>query len=60
MPSPQSQELIDHYRLRADDGAHHAWEVAVLDLDPGGISRIVVFGGPGLVGRFGLPPVHPG
>lgn len=45
MPSTQSQPLIDHYQLSQEKA---------------GISRIVVFGDPELVGRFGLPPVHPG
>jgi RNA polymerase sigma-70 factor, ECF subfamily len=57
--SANGQPAVAAY-LRGDDGTHGAWGVAVLDLDAAGISRIVVFGDPGLVARFGLPPVHPG
>jgi RNA polymerase sigma-70 factor, ECF subfamily len=44
-----------------DDGNHHAYGLGVLTATADGISRITVFGGgPDLVARFGLPPVHPG
>jgi RNA polymerase sigma-70 factor, ECF subfamily len=45
--------------LRGTDGAHHAYGVAVLTVSTTGIARISVFGDPGLVARFGLPPVAP-
>jgi RNA polymerase sigma-70 factor, ECF subfamily len=45
---------------RGDDGAYHAFGVALLSVTAGGISRITVFGGgPGLVAKFGLPPASP-
>jgi RNA polymerase sigma-70 factor, ECF subfamily len=43
--------------LRGDDGLHHAYGIAVLDVRATGIARIVVFGDPGLVTLFGLPLV---
>jgi RNA polymerase sigma-70 factor, ECF subfamily len=43
--------------LRGDDGRHHAYGIAVLDMTATGIARIVVFGDPGLVTLFGLPLV---
>ena len=43
--------------LRGDDGLHHAYGIAVLDMTAAGIARIVVFGDPGLVTLFGLPLV---
>jgi RNA polymerase sigma-70 factor (ECF subfamily) len=43
--------------LRGDDGLHHAYGIAVLDVTATGIARIVVFGEPGLVTLFGLPLV---
>jgi RNA polymerase sigma-70 factor, ECF subfamily len=43
--------------LRGDDGLHHAYGIAVLDMTHTGIARIVVFGDPGLVTLFGLPLV---
>lgn len=43
--------------LRGDDGLHHAYGIAVLDVTATGIARIVVFGDPGLVTLFGLPLV---
>jgi len=42
--------------LRGDDGAHHAFGIAVLTPSAGGIARITVFGGADLVARFALPP----
>jgi RNA polymerase sigma-70 factor (ECF subfamily) len=45
--------------LRAADGAHQPFGVAVLDITATGIARIVVFNDPRLVTRFGLPPVPP-
>jgi RNA polymerase sigma-70 factor (ECF subfamily) len=43
--------------LRGEDGLHHAYGIAVLDVTAAGIARIVVFGDPGLVTLFGLPLV---
>jgi RNA polymerase sigma-70 factor (ECF subfamily) len=40
---------------RDDDGVLRAFGIAVLDVTPAGIARIVVFGDPGLVTLFGLP-----
>jgi RNA polymerase sigma-70 factor, ECF subfamily len=42
--------------LRGADGVHRAFGLAVLSVTATGISRIVVFGDPGLVTRFGFPP----
>jgi RNA polymerase sigma-70 factor, ECF subfamily len=44
---------------RGSDGIHHAYAIVVLTVTATGISRIVVFGDPGLFARFGLPPAHP-
>jgi RNA polymerase sigma-70 factor, ECF subfamily len=41
--------------LRGGDGAHLAFGIAVLTATRTGIARIVVFGDPGLVTRFGFP-----
>ena len=43
--------------LRGPDGTHRAFGLAVLTATGTGIARIVVFGDPGLVTRFGFPPV---
>jgi RNA polymerase sigma-70 factor, ECF subfamily len=43
--------------LRGPDGTHRAFGIAVLTATRTGISRIVVFGDPGLVTRFGFPAV---
>jgi RNA polymerase sigma-70 factor, ECF subfamily len=43
--------------LRGEDGLHHAYGIAVLDVTATGIARIIVFGEPGLVTLFGLPLV---
>jgi len=43
--------------LRGADGVHRAFGLAVLTVTATGIARIVVFGDPGLVTRFGFPPV---
>jgi RNA polymerase sigma-70 factor (ECF subfamily) len=40
---------------RGADGAYRAYGVVVLTVSATGIARIVVFGDPGLLGRFGLP-----
>jgi RNA polymerase sigma-70 factor, ECF subfamily len=46
---------------RGRDGIHRAFGLGVLTVTEAGIARISVFGGgPDLVARFGLPPVHPG
>jgi RNA polymerase sigma-70 factor (ECF subfamily) len=42
--------------LRGPDGVHRAFGLAVLTATATGIARIVVFGDPGLVTRFGFPP----
>jgi hypothetical protein len=44
---------------RGSDNIHHAYGIVVLTVTATGISRIVVFGDPGLFARFGLPPAHP-
>ena len=41
---------------RGPDGAYRAYGIVVLTVSTTGIARIVVFGDPGLFGRFGLPP----
>ena len=41
---------------RGDDGIYHAYAIVVLGAAATGISRIVVFGDPGLFARFSLPP----
>jgi RNA polymerase sigma-70 factor, ECF subfamily len=43
---------------RGPDGVYRAYGVAVLTVAAAGITRIVVFGDPGLVTRFGFPEVH--
>jgi RNA polymerase sigma-70 factor, ECF subfamily len=46
---------------REGDGVHRAFGIGVLTVADTGIARIIVFGGgPDLVAKFGLPPVHPG
>jgi RNA polymerase sigma-70 factor, ECF subfamily len=45
--------------LRGSDGIHRAFGIAVLTATATGISRIVVFGDPGAVTRFGFPPAWP-
>jgi RNA polymerase sigma-70 factor (ECF subfamily) len=45
---------------RDRDGTYQAFGLGVLTVTDTGIARILVFGGgPDLVVRFGLPPVHP-
>jgi RNA polymerase sigma-70 factor (ECF subfamily) len=41
---------------RGADGTYRAFGIVVLTAATTGIARIVVFGDPGLFGRFGLPP----
>jgi RNA polymerase sigma-70 factor (ECF subfamily) len=41
---------------RGADGAYRAYGIVVLTVSTTGIARIVVFGDPGLLGRFGLGP----
>ena len=41
---------------RGADGIYRAFGIVVLTAATTGIARIVVFGDPGLLGRFGLPP----
>ncbi len=43
--------------LRGDDGAYHAYAIVVLTVVAGGIARLVVFGDPGLVTKFGMEAV---
>jgi RNA polymerase sigma-70 factor, ECF subfamily len=45
--------------LRGDDGAYHAFGIAVLTPTATGVARIVVFGDPGLLPKFGFPLVQP-
>jgi len=45
---------------RGADGSHPAYGVVVLTVSTTGIARIVVFGDPGLLGRFGLPATATG
>jgi RNA polymerase sigma-70 factor (ECF subfamily) len=40
---------------RGADGSYRAYGIVVLTVSTTGIARIVVFGDPGLLGRFGLP-----
>ena len=56
--SANGQPAAAAYR-RGADGVHHAFGVAVLTTTVSGIARTAVFGDPGLVPRFGLPPVAP-
>ena len=42
---------------RGTDGTYQAYGIVVLTVSATGIARIVVFGDPGLLGRFGLPPI---
>lgn len=47
--------------LRDGDGNHYAFGLGVLTVTDTGITRILVFGGgPPLLAKFGLPPIHPG
>jgi RNA polymerase sigma-70 factor (ECF subfamily) len=45
--------------VRGEDGAHHAYGVAVLDITRTGIAGIVAFSEPALVTRFGFPLALP-
>ena len=47
---------VDGACRRGADGTYRAYGVVVLTASATGIARIVVFGDPGLFGRFGLPP----
>jgi RNA polymerase sigma-70 factor (ECF subfamily) len=53
--SANGQPAAAAYRRDAD-GTYRAYGVAVLTVATTGIARIVVFGEPGLLARFGLPP----
>jgi RNA polymerase sigma-70 factor (ECF subfamily) len=44
---------------RGSDGAYQPHGIAVLTATTTGVARIVVFGDPGLLARFGFPPVQP-
>ena len=50
------QRGADSADRRGADGRYLAYGVVVLTVSTTGIARIVVFGDPGLFGRFGLPP----
>jgi RNA polymerase sigma-70 factor (ECF subfamily) len=43
---------------RGGDGSYHALGVAVLTVTATGIAAITVFGDPGLIGKFDLPPIY--
>jgi RNA polymerase sigma-70 factor, ECF subfamily len=45
--------------LRGADGGYHAYGVVVLTMAGTGIAGIVVFTDPGLLARFGFPPILP-
>src|SRR5580692_4259944 len=47
---------VDGADRRGADGTYRAYGIVVLTAATTGIARIVVFGDPGLFGRFGLPP----
>ena len=47
------------YRRRPDE-AYHAFAIVVLATTPRHLSRITLFGDPGLFGHFGLPLVRSG
>jgi RNA polymerase sigma-70 factor (ECF subfamily) len=55
--SANGQSAAAAYR-RGGDGTYEAFGVAVLTATTTGISRIVVFGDPDLVTRFGFPPAQ--
>jgi RNA polymerase sigma-70 factor, ECF subfamily len=57
--SANGQPAAAAYR-RGADGAYQAYGIVVLTATRTGIARITVFGDPGLLARFALPPVHPG
>ena len=44
---------------RGDDGAHHAFGVALLTVASTGVARITLFAGEGTVSRFGVPETLP-
>jgi RNA polymerase sigma-70 factor (ECF subfamily) len=44
---------------RSADGLYHADAIVVLIVTATGVTRLVVFGDPGLFARFGLPPALP-
>jgi RNA polymerase sigma-70 factor, ECF subfamily len=48
---------VDGTHRRGADGTYQAYGIVVLTVSATGIARIVVFGDPGLLGRFGLPPI---
>ena len=52
--SANGQPAAAAYR-RDTDGVMRAFGIAVLDMTEAGITRIVVYGEPGLVTMFGLP-----
>jgi len=57
MPTIASGQPATATYRRDADGVHRAFGLAVLTVTGTGISRIVVFGDPGLVGKAGFPPV---
>ena len=46
----------DQEGQRGTDGTYRAFGIVVLTAATTGIARLVVFGDPGLFGRFGLAP----
>ncbi|RSM73357.1 RNA polymerase subunit sigma-70 [Amycolatopsis sp. WAC 01375] len=56
--SANGQPAVVAY-LRGEDGAHHAFAIAVLTLAVDGIARITLFGEPGMAAKFGRPQVRP-
>ena len=50
------QRGADSADRRGADSTYQAYGIVVLTVSATGIARIVVFGDPGLFGRFGLPP----
>ena len=55
-PTAASGQPAAAVYLRGADGIHRAFGLAVLTATGTGIARIVLFGDPGLVTRFGFPP----
>jgi RNA polymerase sigma-70 factor (ECF subfamily) len=55
---PGHEEFARSTDLRRPDGTHQAFGLAVLTATGTGIARIVVFGDPRLVTRFGFPSVR--
>jgi RNA polymerase sigma-70 factor (ECF subfamily) len=61
MPSSANGQPAALTYHREGDGSYHGFGIAVLTVTTTGIAGITVFGGgPGLLAKFGLPPVQPG